>query len=274
LKHLARLARDRSARVESGFFVLEGVKLVSEALADGVDLDAVYVEDGDGDGLVILIESAIAIGITVHRVAPGALKGVLGTVTPQPVVAATRIPGATLEGLSGADLLLVLVEVADPGNVGALLRTAHAAGAGGVICTERTADPFAPKCVRASAGAVLRLPIVTGVDPAEAMGWSGRAGFRRLATVPSGGDRYDRADLRDPIAIVLGSEAHGLPSGLTDPAAELVDQSLTIPMVEGSGSLNVAAVGAVICFEARRQRSAEPSPRPDAGPPLPQPVTA
>lgn len=259
LQHLARLVRHRSVRLESQSFVLEGVKVVGEALAGGFGVDAVFVDQGGGgpveEGLDDIVRLAVANGVSVFRVASGALKGVLGTVTPQPVAALAPLPSARLGDLGDADMVLVLVGVADPGNAGTLLRTAEAAGAGGVVCTTGTVDPFGPKCVRASAGAVLRTPIVTGIDAADALRWLGENGIRRLATALHDGEPYDRADLLGPVAVVLGNEAHGLPPDLTQ--AGLIDECLTIPMAGRSDSLNVAMAGAIICFETSRQRRAE-----------------
>ena len=91
------------------------------------------------------------------------LEKVAGTVTPQPVLAVVRTPEATIEDLADAQLVIVCVDVRDPGNAGALIRSADASGAGGVVCCDGTVDPFNPKTVRASAGSVLHVPVVTGV---------------------------------------------------------------------------------------------------------------
>lgn len=256
MQRLARLARSRSDRRDEGAYVVEGRKLLDEALAAGVALEAVYVEDGAelGD----LRQQAGAAAVEVLTVAAGGLRRIVDTVSPQPVAAIAALPRPSMAGAEAADLVLVLVGVGDPGNVGTLLRTAEAAGAGAVVAAEGTADPFGPKSVRASAGAVFRLPVLTEMGTADALRTLGRAGHRRLATVASGGVPYDGVDLRGPLAVVLGSEAHGLPPELDPDHGDLCDLAITIPMDARRESLNVAMAGTVVCFEARRQRRLVP----------------
>lgn len=250
MKRLRRLARDRAVRDHERAFVVEGPKLLDEALRAGVAVEAVFVERRAGsDALVRRAEEA---GAEVHELAPGGLRGVVTATTPQPVAAVARTPTVGIDEVLAADLLLVLVDIADPGNAGTLLRTAEAAGAGGVVVCSGAVDPFSPKCVRASAGAVFQVPVVAATDPAEVLEELGSAGRLRLAMVVEGGEPYDSVDLRGPTAVVLGGEAHGIPADLIP----LVDRSISIPMAGRSQSLNVAMAGAVICFEALRQRRA------------------
>ncbi len=158
-----------------------------------------------------------------------------------------------LEAVLGAPLLLVLVEVRDPGNVGAILRSADAAGVSGVICAVGTADAYNPKAVRASAGSIFHIPLVQGVDAAGALAALRSAGVRCLATKASGGADYANAPLDPPLALVLGNEANGL-----DPAFDrLCDGAVSVPIAGGAESLNVAMAATVLCFElARRRRAA------------------
>jgi TrmH family RNA methyltransferase len=148
------------------------------------------------------------------------------------------------------DLVLVCVDVRDPGNLGAVLRIAGATGVKGVICCAGTVDPFNPKVVRASAGAVFRVPLVVGARPAEALGALAGFGFRCWATEPHGGTDYAVADLEGPTALVLGNEGAGLPAEVVSG----LNGSLTIPMEDGTESLNVAMTVAVLCFDAVRRR--------------------
>lgn len=267
MKRLRRLARDRAVRDHERVFVVEGPKLLDEALRAGVAVEAVFVERGTkesgnnadravggvgGRTLDALVRRAEAAGAEVHELAPGGLRGIVTATTPQPVAAVARTPTVGIGEVLAADLLLVLVDIADPGNAGTLLRTAEAAGAGGVVVCSGAVDPFSPKCVRASAGAVFQVPVVAATDPAEVLEELGSAGRLRLAMVVEGGEPYDSVDLRGPTAVVLGSEAHGIPVDLTS----LVDRRVSIPMAGRSQSLNVAMAGAVICFEALRQRRA------------------
>jgi TrmH family RNA methyltransferase len=224
------------------------VTLVLDALACGVDIDEVIVEPALDPAALATIGAS---GVPVRHAPEGALARALSTVTPQPVAAVARMPRARATDLAatGGPLLLVLVGVGDPGNAGTLLRTAEAAGARAVLFCDGSVDPHNPKCVRASAGSLFRVPVATG-EAVEVLEACEEAGLARVATIARGGTPLDRADLLDPFALVLGSEAHGLPATLD----ELLDVRVTIPMEGRVESLNVAMAGAVVCFEALRQR--------------------
>jgi RNA methyltransferase, TrmH family len=183
----------------------------------------------------------------------GALARVLDTGTPRPVAAVVALPAHGLETALATDLAVVLVDVADPGNVGTLIRTAEAAGAGAVVCCGATADPFAPKAVRASAGSILRVPVVVDQQVDAVLDALGSAGTATLGLAAGAGAAYDAVDLRAPVALVLGSEAHGL----TPAVADRVDRLVSVPMAGRVESLNVATAGAIVCFEVARQRRAQ-----------------
>jgi TrmH family RNA methyltransferase len=246
---LRRLSRSRADRTAAGSFVVDGPILVRDALAAGIELEGVWVEDGLHPELAAQAEG---LGVPVHVVArDGVARYRLSDVkTPQGVVGVARQPATTLEAVVGHDLLVVLAGVSDPGNAGTLLRSAEATGAGAVLFCEGSVDPFSPKCVRASAGSIFHVPVVTTGGPAEVLERIGAAGARRLATSAHAGDPYDEVDLTDAPALVLGSEPHGRPAGV-DPH---VDASVRIPMAGRTESLNVAVAGSVLLFEAARQR--------------------
>ncbi|MGF1598178.1 MAG: TrmH family RNA methyltransferase [Acidimicrobiales bacterium] len=259
IKRLRRLVSSRKARSEERAFVVDGPGLVAEALAAHADatltVEALYLGvDADEPGLVA---AASAAGITVHVVAAGVLDSVLDPVSPRPVAAVVARTPATLDDLTGTGPVLFLVELRDPGNVGTLVRTAEAAGAAGVVLAGPSVDPTNPKVVRAAAGAGLRLPMVRVDDPVAALDRLAVAGRHRVATAV-GGDAtpHDRATLATAV-IVLGNEAHGL----ADEVIAATDDTVTIELAGPTESLNVAAAGAVLCFEALRQRRAtEPAP--------------
>jgi TrmH family RNA methyltransferase len=198
-----------------------------------------------------VLDRALAQGARVFDLAPGVLERVADTVAPQPVLAVVGMPGATLEGLVGTTFVVVCVDVRDPGNAGAVIRVAHAAGADAVVCSEGTVDPFNPKTVRASAGSVLHIPIVMAGDAGDVLDALRGHGLRRLAAVSRGGTPYTEVDLTSPFALVLGNEASGLPPLVE----ERLDARVTIPMGGGAESLNVSTAAAVLCFEAARRRS-------------------
>jgi RNA methyltransferase, TrmH family len=280
VQRLRRLVGRRSARKEEGRFVIEGVKLLEEVLSADVGIETVYLDGewakgggtakaGTGvgssdqafpgeeaarrDRLASLLDRCLDQGARVFELAPGVLARVAGTVTPQPVLAIIETPQFELSELGSKrpQLTVVCVDVRDPGNAGTVVRSAWAAGADGVVFCDGAVDPWNPKAVRSSAGAVLHIPIVsTGPAPTalqEIGGW----GVRRLGAVREGGSDYATMDLRSPSALVFGNEAAGLPVDLLD---NDIDGWVSIPMPGGAESLNVGMAAAVLCFEAARQR--------------------
>jgi TrmH family RNA methyltransferase len=197
-----------------------------------------------------LAARAAGAGASVFRVERQRLERCLSTVTPRPAAAVATRPEVPTDVLATATSVLVLVGVADPGNVGTLLRTAEAAGFGAVLCCDSAVDPFNPKAVRASAGAACSLPVITGRGSVQLLEELATLGYQRVATRAGAAATYLEADLRGRVALLLGNEAHGLPASLD----ASVDEVVRIPMAGEAESLNVAAAGAVLCFEVARQR--------------------
>ena len=255
---LRRLSRRRSERAEQGRFLVEGSTLVGLALDAGATVE-VLLRDGESppeEAERVLAERAAASGARLVELAPGAMSRVTDTVTPQPLAAVVTKPTWALAELladaaSRGRPLLVLADVNDPGNAGTLMRSAEAAGCAGVVCCGGV-DPFGPKTVRASAGAVFLVPVVEHPQVRLALAALGDARIHRIGLAARGGVDLDLADLRGPVAFVLGSESHGLPDGLD----RALDEVVTIPMVGRSESLNVAMAGTLAVFEAARQRRA------------------
>lgn len=263
VQRLRRLLRRSNVRGAEQAFVAEGVKVVEEAMEAGAPVESLYVaaEWRSSASTAAVVERAGAIGLRVFELGPGVMERVADTVSPQSVCAVVGTVDLGLDELlsrptpgSGPSLVLVCVDVRDPGNLGAVLRVAGATAVSGVICCVGTVDPYNPKVVRASAGALFRVPLVTDVLPDLAVERLAGLGYRCWATVPEGGTDYAVADLDGPTALVLGNEAAGLPADVL----ARIDGALTIPMAQGTESLNVAMTAAVLCFEAARRR--RPSP--------------
>jgi RNA methyltransferase, TrmH family len=252
VKRLRRLLEKRAARQDEGAFVVEGRKLLGEALGGGARVLDVFVSAGCDDEVV---RRAGATGASLHVLAAGVLERVADTVTPQPIAAIVARTDVALSALRTAAFFVVCVDVRDPGNLGTILRVAEGSGAGGVICSEGCVDAFSPKTVRASAGSLFHVPVVAGGEPLEVLDRMGRWGVRRLGTDAHGGTPYDSVDLTAPTALVLGNEAHGLRRD----AAEHLDGTVTIPMAGRTESLNVGMAAAVLCFERARQERARQS---------------
>lgn len=254
LRRLRALVRDPARRRAEGVFVAEGVHLAREALSCGVSIETAFVAPrlgatAEGAALRGRLESAAG---ALWEAADEALDAAQDTRTPQPValvVRARAVPVAeALAARPGPALVVVAWGVQDPGNLGSLLRSADAAGATGFLACEAGADPLHPRAVRASMGSVFRLP-VTRAPFDVVRDTLSRRGIRLLAALPSAAD-YAARDWTGPVAIVLGREGEGLP----EEVARACDGSIGIPMRGGVESLSVAAAGAVVLFEAARQR--------------------
>jgi len=232
VRRLRRLA----SRREPGFALLEGPRVVAEAVAAGVELEVLVVREGDESPLEAKNR------VTLSR---GVFRDVSQTVTPQGVVAIARVnePAAT-EAIAAARRahwpLVVLDRVQDPANVGAICRTAAAAGAPALVVLQGTADPYGAKAVRASSGNVFRLVVA-------AASWADLASLEGYGAAAAGGTPLANTPIENAGMIVLGSEAHGL--SRTDL------QTVTIPLRDGVESLNVAAAAAVLLFEVRRRKA-------------------
>jgi TrmH family RNA methyltransferase len=262
VRRLRRLLGRRSARHDEGCFVVEGPVLVAEAVAAGWHVEEQFVA-AEADGVVT---PAVDGAGPVHQLAPGVLERVASTQTPQDPIAVVRLPDpATGRAvLDRASFVVVLDRVSDPGNLGTILRSAEAAGADAVVLTPGGVDPYNPKVVRASAGAVFHVPVADAtVEDVRA------AGFTTVGTTSHDAPgrtvvRHTDADLTGRVAIVLGNEAAGLPEAWTDETGP-IDRWVTIPHAGRSESLNVAMAATVLVFEVTRQRSLTAG-RGDAGP--------
>jgi RNA methyltransferase, TrmH family len=198
---------------------------------------------------------AEAAGVRVFPLAAGVLERVADTVTPQPVLAVLPMldeppVGSGTWSAEPGSLLVVMVDVRDPGNAGTVLRAADASGSALVVFAGDSVDPYNPKTVRASAGSLFHVPLALRPDPASLAHDLTAAGFRTLATVVDDGEDYAALDWSVPSAVFLGNESAGLEPALSDALAG----RLAIPMEGKAESLNVGVACAVICFEAFRQR--------------------
>lgn len=248
VKQLRSLMTSRKDRRHERLFVVEGVRLVEEALRSGAQVAvAVYNPDqlATTERGQTLLGSIGQLG-SAHEAPPEVIAAVSETVTPQGIVAAVRWP--ELEPM-GRGVQLVLDAVQDPGNVGTLLRTAEATGVIQAICIAGTADVYSPKVVRAAMGAHFRLPIVQDVSWDDAPGLL-IAADHVYAAVASATMPYYAADWRQPSAVVVGNEANGVSAA----GLSVATKQISIPMAAAVESLNAAVAGSVILFEALRQR--------------------
>jgi TrmH family RNA methyltransferase len=239
-------------------FVVEGAELLRTALGAGKPVESVYLSPGGDDDPTVRAACAAAqeAGARLFPLAPGVLERVADTVTPQPVLAILPMMEGAVPEAVARGLLVVLVDVRDPGNAGTVLRTADAAGVGSVIFSGESVDPYNPKAVRASAGSIFHVPFSVHPDPVALAAELGGRGYRTLATVVREGDDYAGLDWSVPSALFLGNEAAGLGADVLG----AVSAAVAIPMDGRAESLNVGVACAVVCFEALRQRRSPLSP--------------
>jgi len=234
--------------------LLEGTKLVEEALAAGVRVrEVVFSPRGErherGRALLARLEAA---GVPVRWLDDAVLASLSEVATSQGVLALAERPRFEDDALfRGPALVVVAAGIQNPGNLGALLRCAEAAGATGALLLRGCADALSWKALRGSMGSALRLPQVAGLSPAAAVSLlRGRAVAVVAASAAGTSRRYDAWDWRTPSALVVGAEGSGLPAEIEAAA----DARVAIPMAEPVESLNVSAAAAVLLFEAARQR--------------------
>jgi RNA methyltransferase, TrmH family len=199
-------------------------------------------------------------GAAVHAVSGEVMAGLAQTITPQGILAVCRFVDVPLSALTAVAprLVAILANVRDPGNAGTVLRTADAAGAGGVVFSDASVDPYNSKCVRASAGSIFHLHLVQGSPVAEVVAGLRAAGLRVLAADGSSGQTLEQVEPRgvlgEPTAWLFGNEAWGLPAELL----ALADETVAVPMYGQAESLNLAAAAAVCLYaSARAQRISE-----------------
>ena len=250
---LRRLSGRRSARSEAGRFVIDGPRLVREALESGIVIHEVYLPaDSIGSPSVAsLVTELDAARVAIYLLAPEVFANVASTEAPQPAIAVAQPPHYEMSALlTIADALFVLVDVADPGNAGTIVRVAEAAGIGGVVACGNSVDWWNPKVVRASAGSLFRVPVSVAPDVFSVLATLAARGVTTVATTLGAPTPYSEPDYRTPVAFLLGSEAHGLAPDVIAAA----DATVSIPMLGAVESLNVAMAGAVCAFELARQR--------------------
>jgi len=244
----------RRGRERRGLALAEGVRLVEEAMAAGVELRGAAVSPAleatsRGRALKSGLETA---GVRLEAVAEPELERLADTEHPQGIVAVIRPPSWTLEHIAtpAGAALLVLDAVQDPGNVGTMLRTGLGLGAAGLVALKGTAELVSPKVLRASMGALFRLPAVAA-DPAAFLEWARGRGVELWVADPEGIALplpAGRRDQRPPLALVLGNEGAGVGAALGAAGTRRV----AIPLASGAESLNVAVAAGILLYEVTR----------------------
>jgi TrmH family RNA methyltransferase len=258
---LVRALGRRDMRAAERAFVVEGVRGVRDALETGAVPRLVLVRQGDQ----ALPDLPLPAGVRARLVAPKLFDRLSDVQTPQGLLAVFPFPGIRPAPDDPAPLVLVLDRLRDPGNLGTLLRAAAGAGVSAVYLSPETVDPWNPKVVRAGMGAHFRIPLLP-LDTDAMTELAARLPRRAIATTDAT-RAYDAADWTGPTALVIGGEAEGVGAELSAWGTEEV----AIPLAAGVESLNAAVAGAVILFEAARQRRLAAAERRSHAPPTPSP---
>ena len=256
LKRFRQAFRGEAEEGGERLIPLEGVRLIAEALRSGARIEAaLFSETGvarHGAKLRPQFSKHAEIAVTGDE----AFRAAMDVEHPQGVAALARWRAAELETMmapeGGTPALVVAAALQDPGNLGTLVRAADAFGATGVAALSESVGPFHPKAIRASAGSLFHLPVAEKIEPAALVEACRRHGVTILAGASRGKTELPRADLRGPVCLVIGQEAGGVPRALQRAAAGTV----AIPMRRETESLNAGVAGAIILYEALRQRTA------------------
>lgn len=244
---LYRNLAEPAGRREHGLMQVEGVRLVEEALAASAPLQWVAICPSrlTSDRALALVERLRRQRVPLLTLTERAFDAMGDTVSPAGIAATCKIVRSSLDALPLAehDLLLAIHEARDPGNMGSMIRTAAAFGCSAVVALDDCVDPYSPKTIRASAGSIFRLPLVA-TTWSRFVRWAGEQGVAIVATAARGGVVCGSVPIPLPAALVIGSEAHGLPeAALSD--AQLV---LSIPMRGETESLNAAVAAGVLLY--------------------------
>ena len=250
----ARAVRD--GKVDDLIFI-EGLRLCVEALRSRLQIEAVIASEEliRKEKASEAFEELSQASRRVATVSEKLLEWISYTKTPQGIVVLARRPEASEERLAASltanSLLVVLHQINNPVNVGAILRTAEAAGATGIITTQNTSDPFSPKSLRGAMGSAFRLPIWRNAEFTQTVEWCRAKEISLVGTAAGVTLRHTDWDWTRPTALVLGPES----TGLTADELKTTDQTVSIPMQGEVESLNVSVAAGILLYEAARQRS-------------------
>jgi RNA methyltransferase, TrmH family len=256
LLRAARALQRRNERKDTGKFLVEGRQAVREALAMPGVVEAVFFRWSSAIDNTDLVEVAEAAGVPYYGVSEQNLATMTDTVTPQGVVAVARQIDVALQSVIELrpKLVVICAQVRDPGNAGTVIRCADAFGADAVILSSDSVEVYNPKVVRSSVGSIFHLPVVVGVDLAEAIEACRTAGLQVFATDGAAGADLTElsAELTAPTAWVLGNESWGLPVE----HLQLADRTVAVPIYGRAESLNLATAAAVCLYaSASAQRA-------------------
>ncbi|MFN2213809.1 MAG: TrmH family RNA methyltransferase [Anaerolineales bacterium] len=247
IQWVRRLQKKPRFRVDEKVFVIEGVRLVEEALRNHWEVKSIFYSESLSARGRQLLKTYQEYKTQIDPVSLEVMQAISDTKSPQGILAVVRKQELPLQ--EPPNFLLVLDQIRDPGNLGTILRTAAATGVQAVFLTPGTVDAFSPKVLRAGMGAQFRLPILS-------MEWSqiqNRVVSSKLhvfLAAPQGGNSYYESNFRQPLALIIGGEAEGA----AREAIKLSNSRVKIPMLEGIESLNASVAAGILLSEVLRQR--------------------
>jgi TrmH family RNA methyltransferase len=246
----ARAVRD--GRAPEQIFI-EGKRLVQEAVRSNIEIDECFVSEDLDDQFIL--DALAGCTASIAELPERIFSTIADTKQPQGVIAIGRRPNTGREMIAIRDgqipLVVFLDEINNPSNLGAILRTAEAAGVAGIVISRGSADAFSPKALRGAMGSSFRVPVWDNAGFSDVIEWAREGHLPVCAAVADSTTDYITVDWKKPRLLIFGSEAHGLNANqLKD-----VDETLAIPMAQNVESLNLAVAAGIILFEARRQNA-------------------
>ncbi len=248
----------RDGKITESIFV-EGLRLCEEALRSNLSIEVVIYSNqiGKKPRARQFIDEIPVKARRVVAVSEQLLESISYTATPQGIVLLAKRPRGDRNALknskTGRPLLVIMHKINNPVNVGAIIRTAEAAGCTGAIATRETSDPFSPKSVRGAMGSAFRVPIWLGATYPEVIAWCSENKIKTICSAAKGNAIYTSLDWTVPCAVILGAES----TGLSVEELNAADETVAVPMQGSVESLNVAVTAGVLLYEALRQRTAQ-----------------
>lgn len=252
---LRRARAVRDGKEPASIFV-EGLRLCEEALASGLNIEAVIYSEqiARKERPALLISALENAGAKSASVSEALLESISYTKTPQGIIVLASRPAGDEASFAARQpavpLLVVMHSINNPVNVGAIVRSAEAAGTTGVIATESTANPFSPKALRGSMGSAFRVPVWTEVAFSHVINWCRERGVFTIGAAAKASTTYTEVNWRGACALIVGPES----TGLSSDEITVADEAVRIPMKGSAESLNVAVATGIILYEANRQR--------------------
>ena len=241
--------KERKGRTKKSKFLIEGYRLVQEAFKANLDVEYLFIGSNEEEEKYNDYISKYIYNTKVYRLREDLLKELCSTEQPQGVVAVVNMKSMNIE--NEGNFYLLCDKVQDPGNLGTIIRTAHAAGVDGIILTKGTVDVYNDKTIRSTMGSLFYIPIIIDDENNSVIKELINKGFSLLSTSLEGDRDFFEEDLSGKIIISVGNEGNGV----SDEIYSLSDKKVKIPMPGGAESLNVAIATSIILYEKVRQNS-------------------